>query len=38
MLRGFWKPSWVETKVFVREPLAIAVGCLALSSRVFRWE
>jgi hypothetical protein len=21
MLKGFWKLSWVETKVFVREPM-----------------
>jgi len=24
MLRGFWKLTWVETKVFVREPMGLA--------------
>lgn len=29
MLHGFWKLSWVETKVFVREPMGV-VGMLLL--------
>ncbi len=34
MLRGFWKLSWVETKVFVREPMGL-VGTLAMPVVLF---
>ena len=34
MLRGFWKLSWVETKVFVREPMGL-VGSLAMPVVLF---
>lgn len=29
MLRGFWKLTWVEIKIFVREPMGF-VGTLAV--------
>ena len=34
MLRGFWKLTWVETKVFVREPLGL-VGSLVIPVIIF---
>ncbi len=34
MLRGFWKLSWVETKVFVREPMGV-VGTVAMPAILF---
>jgi ABC-2 type transport system permease protein len=34
MLRGLWKLSWVETKIFVREPMGL-VGTLALPVVIF---
>jgi ABC-2 type transport system permease protein len=34
MLRGFWKLSWVETKIFVREPLGV-IGTLGMPVVVF---
>lgn len=42
MLKGFWKLTWVETKVFVREPmgligaLVIPVGVFIVFGRAFR--
>jgi ABC-2 type transport system permease protein len=34
MLKGFWKLSWVETKIFVREPMGV-VGTLAIPVVLF---
>ena len=34
MLNGFWKLTWIETKVFVREPMGV-VGTLALPLLIF---
>ena len=34
MLRGFWKLTWVEIKVFVREPLGV-FGSLAIPVFIF---
>jgi ABC-2 type transport system permease protein len=34
MLKGFWKLTWVETKVFVREPMGV-VGTLGLPVIIF---
>lgn len=34
MLKGFWKLTWVETKVFVREPLGL-VGTLVVPLIIF---
>jgi ABC-2 type transport system permease protein len=34
MLRGFWKLSWVETKVFVREPMGL-VGTIGMPVILF---
>ncbi len=34
MLNGFWKLTWVETKVFMREPLGV-VGSLAMPVIIF---
>jgi len=34
MLRGFWKLTWVETKIFVREPMGL-VGTLAVPLILF---
>jgi ABC-2 type transport system permease protein len=34
MLRGFWKLTWVETKVFLREPLGV-IGALVLPVILF---
>ena len=34
MLKGFWKLTWVETKIFVREPMGF-VGTLVHAGRVF---
>ena len=34
MLKGFWKLTWVETKVFVREPLGL-IGSLLVPVIVF---
>lgn len=34
MLKGFWKLTWVETKVFVREPLGVA-GSLGMPVIIF---
>ena len=34
MLTGFWKLTWVETKVFVREPMGV-VGTLVLPLLIF---
>ena len=33
-LRGFWKLSWVETKIFVREPMGF-VGALVVPVVIF---
>ena len=48
MLRGLWTLAWIETKIFLREPLGligtvavpvvIFVVCTGLSAKVFRWE
>ena len=32
MLKGFWKLTWVETKVFMREPMGL------VGSSAFRWS
>ena len=34
LLRGFWKLSWVETKVFAREPMGF-VGALVVPVVIF---
>lgn len=34
MLRGFWKLTWVETKVFVREPMGV-IGTLVIPVVLF---
>lgn len=34
MLRGFWKLTWVETKVFMREPMGV-IGTLGLPLLIF---
>ena len=34
MLHGFWKLTWVETKVFIREPLGV-VGSLGIPVVIF---
>lgn len=34
MLNGFWKLTWIETKVFVREPMGV-VGTLAVPVLIF---
>jgi ABC-2 type transport system permease protein len=34
MLKGFWKLTWVETKIFVREPMGL-VGTLGLPVLLF---
>jgi len=34
MLKGFWKLTWVETKVFMREPLGV-VGSLGMPVIIF---
>ena len=34
MLRGFWKLSWLEVKIFLREPLG-AIGTLLLPTMLF---
>ncbi len=34
MLRGFWKLTWVETKVFLREPLGV-IGSLGIPVIIF---
>lgn len=34
MLRGFWKLTWVETKIFVREPMGV-VGTLGVPLILF---
>ena len=34
MLKGFWKLSWVETKVFVREPMGL-VGSIGMPVLLF---
>jgi len=34
MLNGFWKLTWVETKVFMREPLGV-VGSLGMPVIIF---
>ncbi len=34
MLNGFWKLTWVETKIFVREPKGV-VGTLGMPVLVF---
>lgn len=34
MLKGFWKLTWVETKVFVREPLGF-VGTIGMPVILF---
>lgn len=34
MLRGLWKLTWVETKIFLREPLG-AIGTIAIPVLVF---
>lgn len=34
MLRGFWKLTWVETKVFVREPMGL-IGTLGFPVLIF---
>ena len=34
IVRGFWKLTWVETKVFVREPMGF-VGTLIMPAVVF---
>lgn len=34
MLRGFWKLTWVETKIFVREPMGV-VGTLGIPVILF---
>lgn len=34
MLKGFWKLTWVETKIFVREPLGL-VGSLVIPVVIF---
>jgi len=33
-LRGFWKVSWVETKVFMREPMGF-IGTIAMPAIIF---
>lgn len=34
MLRGFWKLTWVETKIFVREPMGV-IGTLGIPLLLF---
>jgi ABC-2 type transport system permease protein len=34
MLKGFWKLTWVETKVFVREPMGF-VGSILMPVVIF---
>ena len=34
MLNGFWKLTWVETKVFLREPMGV-IGTLGIPLLVF---
>ena len=34
MLNGFWKLTWVETKVFIREPMGV-IGTLAMPLIIF---
>ena len=34
LLRGFWKLTWLETKIFVREPMGF-VGALVMPVLVF---
>ena len=34
LLRGFWKLTWVETKVFAREPMGF-VGSIIMPAIVF---
>lgn len=34
MLRGFWKLTWLETKIFAREPLGL-VGSVAIPTLLF---
>ena len=34
MLKGFWKLTWVETKVFVREPMGV-IGSLIVPVILF---
>lgn len=34
MLKGFWKLTWVETKVFVREPMGV-IGTLVIPVALF---
>lgn len=34
MLRGFWKLTWVETKIFIREPMGV-VGTLGVPLLLF---
>jgi ABC-2 type transport system permease protein len=34
MMRGFWKLTWIETKVFVREPMGV-IGSLLIPVVVF---
>ena len=34
MLRGFWKLTWVEIKVFMREPMGV-IGALGIPVLVF---
>lgn len=34
MLKGFWKLTWVETKVFMREPMGV-IGTLGLPVLIF---
>ena len=37
MLRGLWKLTWIEIKVFLREPLGAfgTIGCSCLDLRCF---
>ena len=36
MLKGFWKLTWVETKVFVREPMGV-IGTLFIPVILVLW-
>ncbi|MEO6444444.1 MAG: ABC transporter permease, partial [Gemmatimonadaceae bacterium] len=34
MLKGFWKLTWVETKVFMREPMGV-IGTIGIPVVIF---
>ncbi len=36
MLKGLWKLTWIELKIFLREPLG-AIGTIVIPVVVFIW-